>query len=121
MKRKYPGSISGRHLRFQSPDSREPQPPIWVYGPEIIPLAHRAKGEGIATACLWLSSFVTAEIVPTAGLSLEAIDRFMNKNTNPIKKADELRRNAKRGRDLNLDQSLDEETKIEVSGHIEMA
>ncbi|OAA64584.1 General substrate transporter [Niveomyces insectorum RCEF 264] len=40
--------------------------PIWVYGPEIIPLAHRAKGEGLATACLWLSSFVTVEIVPPA-------------------------------------------------------
>lgn len=39
---------------------------IWVYGPEIMPLAHRAKGEGLATACLWLSSFVVIEIVPTA-------------------------------------------------------
>jgi hypothetical protein len=37
-----------------------------VYGPEIMPLAHRAKGEGLATACLWLSSFVVIEIVPTA-------------------------------------------------------
>ncbi|GAB7353839.1 hypothetical protein MBLNU459_g4207t2 [Dothideomycetes sp. NU459] len=39
---------------------------IWVYGPEIMPLAHRAKGEGLATACLWLSSFVVVEIVPVA-------------------------------------------------------
>lgn len=37
---------------------------IKVYGPEIMPLAHRAKGEGLATACLWLSSFVVVEIVP---------------------------------------------------------
>lgn len=39
---------------------------IWVYGPEIMPLAHRAKGEGLATACLWLSAFVVVEIVPIA-------------------------------------------------------
>lgn len=31
-----------------------------------MPLAHRAKGEGLATACLWLSSFVVVEIVPIA-------------------------------------------------------
>lgn len=29
-----------------------------------MPLAHRAKGEGLATACLWLSSFVVVQIVP---------------------------------------------------------
>ncbi|KAK4541322.1 hypothetical protein LTR36_008080 [Oleoguttula mirabilis] len=39
---------------------------IWVYGPEIMPLAHRAKGEGLATASLWLSAFVVVEIVPVA-------------------------------------------------------
>ncbi|KXT09519.1 hypothetical protein AC579_7192 [Pseudocercospora musae] len=39
---------------------------IWVYGPEIMPLTHRAKGEGLATACLWLSAFVVTEIVPEA-------------------------------------------------------
>lgn len=37
-----------------------------VYAPEILPLAHRAKGEGLATACLWLSTFVVVEIVPVA-------------------------------------------------------
>lgn len=37
-----------------------------MYGPEIMPLAHRAKGEGLATACLWLSAFVVVEIVPVA-------------------------------------------------------
>lgn len=31
-----------------------------------MPLAHRAKGEGLATACLWLSTFVVIEIVPVA-------------------------------------------------------
>lgn len=39
---------------------------IWVYGPEILPLKHRAKGEGLATASLWLSAFVVVEIVPKA-------------------------------------------------------
>lgn len=39
---------------------------LQVYGPEILPLAHRAKGEGLATACLWLSTFVVVEIVPVA-------------------------------------------------------
>lgn len=29
-------------------------------------MAHRAKGEGLATACLWLSTFVVVEIVPLA-------------------------------------------------------
>jgi hypothetical protein len=37
-----------------------------VYGPEIMPLAHRAKGEGLATACLWLSSFIVVQFVPIA-------------------------------------------------------
>ena len=37
-----------------------------MYGPEIMPLAHRAKGEGLATACLWLSAFVVIEVVPVA-------------------------------------------------------
>jgi hypothetical protein len=40
--------------------------PFKVYAPEILPLAHRAKGEGLATACLWLSTFVVVEIVPVA-------------------------------------------------------
>lgn len=31
-----------------------------------MPLAHRAKGEGLATACLWMSSFIVVEIVPIA-------------------------------------------------------
>lgn len=31
-----------------------------------MPLAHRAKGEGLATACLWLSSFIVVQIVPVA-------------------------------------------------------
>lgn len=36
------------------------------YGPEILPLAHRSKGIGLATAFLWLSTFVVIEIVPVA-------------------------------------------------------
>lgn len=43
---------------------------IWVYGPEIMPLAHRAKGEGLATALLWLSSFIVTEIVPVCITSI---------------------------------------------------
>ncbi|KAK5801351.1 hypothetical protein VI817_003563 [Penicillium citrinum] len=39
---------------------------IWCYGPEILPLAHRSKGIGLATAFLWLSTFVVIEIVPVA-------------------------------------------------------
>ncbi|KAL1963995.1 hypothetical protein VTN77DRAFT_7541 [Rasamsonia byssochlamydoides] len=39
---------------------------IWCYGPEILPLVHRIKGSGLATACLWLSTFVVIEFVPTA-------------------------------------------------------
>ncbi|CAL5874995.1 uncharacterized protein PFLUO_LOCUS9298 [Penicillium psychrofluorescens] len=39
---------------------------IWCYGPEILPLAHRSKGIGLATAFLWLSTFVVIEIVPSA-------------------------------------------------------
>ncbi|GAM41884.1 monosaccharide transporter [Talaromyces pinophilus] len=39
---------------------------LWCYGPEILPLAHRTKGSGLATACLWLSTFVVVEFVPTA-------------------------------------------------------
>lgn len=39
---------------------------IQCYGPEILPLAHRTKGSGLATACLWLSTFVVVEFVPTA-------------------------------------------------------
>jgi hypothetical protein len=37
---------------------------VQCYGPEIIPLAHRSKGFGLATAFLWLSTFVVIEIVP---------------------------------------------------------
>ena len=36
------------------------------YGPEILPLAHRSKGVGLANAFLWLSTFVVIEIVPIA-------------------------------------------------------
>ncbi|QKX55457.1 uncharacterized protein TRUGW13939_02550 [Talaromyces rugulosus] len=39
---------------------------LWCYGPEILPLAHRTKGSGLATACLWLSTFVVVEFVPSA-------------------------------------------------------
>lgn len=39
---------------------------LQCYGPEILPLAHRTKGSGLATACLWLSTFVVVEFVPTA-------------------------------------------------------
>ncbi|KAL4960451.1 sugar transporter [Aspergillus stella-maris] len=39
---------------------------IWCYGPEILPLAHRSKGIGLATAFLWLSTFIVIEIVPVA-------------------------------------------------------
>ncbi|OQD70280.1 hypothetical protein PENDEC_c025G00931 [Penicillium decumbens] len=39
---------------------------IWCYGPEILPLAHRSKGMGLATAFLWLSTFIVIEIVPIA-------------------------------------------------------
>ncbi|KAJ5102490.1 hypothetical protein N7532_003019 [Penicillium argentinense] len=39
---------------------------IWCYGPEVLPLAHRSKGIGLATAFLWLSTFVVIEIVPVA-------------------------------------------------------
>ncbi|KAJ5413940.1 hypothetical protein N7509_000567 [Penicillium cosmopolitanum] len=39
---------------------------LWCYGPEILPLAHRSKGIGLATAFLWLSTFVVIEIVPVA-------------------------------------------------------
>ncbi|KAJ5630906.1 uncharacterized protein N7484_011006 [Penicillium longicatenatum] len=39
---------------------------IWCYGPEILPLAHRSKGVGLANAFLWLSTFVVIEVVPVA-------------------------------------------------------
>ena len=39
---------------------------LQCYGPEILPLAHRSKGIGLATAFLWLSTFVVIEIVPVA-------------------------------------------------------
>ncbi|KAL7918061.1 general substrate transporter [Trichoderma austrokoningii] len=38
---------------------------VWVYGPEILPLEYRSKGMGLATATLWLFSFVMVEIVPS--------------------------------------------------------
>jgi hypothetical protein len=37
-----------------------------VYGPEILPLEYRSKGMGLATATLWLFSFVMVEIVPSS-------------------------------------------------------
>ncbi|KAL6812861.1 general substrate transporter [Trichoderma sp. SZMC 28013] len=39
---------------------------VWVYGPEILPLEYRSKGMGLATATLWLFSFVMVEIVPSS-------------------------------------------------------
>jgi hypothetical protein len=39
---------------------------VQCYGPEILPLAHRTKGSGLATGCLWLSTFIVIEFVPTA-------------------------------------------------------
>ncbi|KAJ5935051.1 hypothetical protein N7466_004598 [Penicillium verhagenii] len=39
---------------------------IWCYGPEILPLAHRSKGVGLANAFLWLSTFIVIEVVPVA-------------------------------------------------------
>ncbi|CRG87099.1 Sugar transporter STL1 [Talaromyces islandicus] len=124
--------------------------PIWVYAPEILPLAHRAKGEGLATACLWLSTFVVVEIVPvaitnigwrvylifacfnlafipfiyffvpeTAGLSLESIDLcFMDRAHNPVKKANEMRRRIKEGRDVTLNNALEGEKNV-GSEHVE--
>lgn len=126
---------------------------IWVYGPEVMPLKHRAKGEGLATACLWLSSFVVIEIVPvaisnigwrtylifacfnlafipfaflflpeTAGLSLETIDLcFIDRSTSPVKKANELRKQMKQGRDITLDQAFEGEKRLEVVSHVEHA
>ena len=37
-----------------------------AYGPEILPLEYRSKGMGLATATLWLFSFVMVEIVPSS-------------------------------------------------------
>ncbi|EHK20767.1 uncharacterized protein TRIVIDRAFT_49958 [Trichoderma virens Gv29-8] len=39
---------------------------VWAYGPEILPLEYRSKGMGLATATLWLFSFVMVEIVPSS-------------------------------------------------------
>ncbi|KAL7929325.1 general substrate transporter [Trichoderma chlorosporum] len=39
---------------------------VWAYGPETLPLEYRSKGMGLATATLWLFSFVMVEIVPSS-------------------------------------------------------
>lgn len=116
-----------------------------------MPLAHRAKGDSLATASLWLSAFVVIEIVPvaitnigwrvylifaccnlaflpfvyfflpeTAGLSLESIDLcFMDRTISPVKKANELRKQMKRGGEVTLDQASEGEKKKEISEHVE--
>ncbi|KAJ6155215.1 hypothetical protein N7470_005781, partial [Penicillium chermesinum] len=125
---------------------------IWCYGPEILPLAHRTKGVGLATAFLWLSTFIVIEIVPiaianigwrtyiifaafnlafvpmiyflypeTAGFSLEAVDlTFMDPNTPPVKKADELWKLIRQGHSVTLTQEVDRKTEVEAS-HVEVA
>ncbi|KAJ5884379.1 hypothetical protein N7504_011951 [Penicillium tannophilum] len=126
---------------------------IWCYGPEILPLAHRSKGVGLANAFLWLSTFVVIEIVPvaidnigwrtyiifasfnlafvpmiyflypeTAGFSLEAVDlTFMDLNTSPVKKADELWKLIRQGHDVTLTNQVNQKNNDERVDHVEVA
>lgn len=56
----------------------------------------------------------------TAGLSLEAIDLcFMDKTTTPVKKANEMRRNIKEGRQVTLRAALVNEKDVEMTAHVE--
>ncbi|KAL7952494.1 general substrate transporter [Trichoderma compactum] len=71
---------------------------VWV---KILPLEYRSKGMGLATATLWLFSFVMVEI--TKGLSLELVDlAFMDDSMSPVKRAKELHKMIASGEELTL-------------------
>lgn len=57
----------------------------------------------------------------TAGFSLEAVDlAFMDPNTPPVKKADELWKMIRQGHDVTLTQEVDRKAATEAS-HVEIA